>query len=33
VIRSRWPYPDGADFDAVRDPDGDESCVIDHPGW
>jgi hypothetical protein len=27
-----WPYPDGADFIVMRDPDGNESCVIDHPG-
>ena len=27
-----WPYPDGADFIVLRDPDGNEFCVIDHPG-
>ena len=27
-----WPYPDGADFIVMRDPDGNEFCVIDHPG-
>jgi catechol 2,3-dioxygenase-like lactoylglutathione lyase family enzyme len=26
-----WPYPDGADFLVMRDPDGNEFCVIDHP--
>jgi catechol 2,3-dioxygenase-like lactoylglutathione lyase family enzyme len=26
-----WPYPDGADFIVMRDPDGNEFCVIDHP--
>jgi hypothetical protein len=26
-----WPYPDGADFIVMRDPDGNEACVIDHP--
>jgi hypothetical protein len=26
-----WPYPDGADFIVLRDPDGNEFCVIDHP--
>jgi catechol 2,3-dioxygenase-like lactoylglutathione lyase family enzyme len=25
-----WPYPDGADFVVLRDPDGNELCVIDH---
>jgi len=25
-----WPYPDGADFVVLRDPDGNEFCVIDH---
>ena len=28
---SEWPYPDGADFIVLRDPDGNEFCVIDHP--
>jgi catechol 2,3-dioxygenase-like lactoylglutathione lyase family enzyme len=27
-----WPYPDDADFAVLRDPDGNEFCVIDHPG-
>lgn len=27
----KWPYPDGADFIVMRDPDGNEFCVIDHP--
>ena len=27
-----WPYPDGADFIVLRDPDGSEFCVIDQPG-
>ena len=27
-----WPYPDDADFIVMRDPDGDEFCIIDHPG-
>ena len=27
-----WPYPEGADFVVMRDPDGNEFCVIDHPG-
>jgi catechol 2,3-dioxygenase-like lactoylglutathione lyase family enzyme len=26
-----WPYPDEADFIVLRDPDGNEFCVIDHP--
>jgi catechol 2,3-dioxygenase-like lactoylglutathione lyase family enzyme len=25
-----WTYPDGADFIVLRDPDGNEFCVIDH---
>jgi hypothetical protein len=25
-----WPYPDGADFVVLRDPDGNEFCIIDH---
>ena len=25
-----WPYPKGADFVVLRDPDGNEFCVIDH---
>jgi catechol 2,3-dioxygenase-like lactoylglutathione lyase family enzyme len=28
----RWPSPDGADFVVMRDPDGNEFCVIGHPG-
>jgi catechol 2,3-dioxygenase-like lactoylglutathione lyase family enzyme len=27
-----WPYPDDADFVVMRDPDGNEFCVIDHVG-
>ena len=27
-----WPYPEDADFVVLRDPDGNEFCVIDHPG-
>lgn len=27
-----WPYPDDADFIVLRDPDGNEFCVIDHSG-
>jgi catechol 2,3-dioxygenase-like lactoylglutathione lyase family enzyme len=27
---SDWPYPEGADFVVLRDPDGNEFCVIDH---
>lgn len=27
-----WPYPDDADFIVRRDPEGNEFCVIDHPG-
>jgi len=27
-----WLYPDDADFVVLRDPDGNEFCVIDHPG-
>lgn len=27
-----WPYPDDADFVVLRDPDGNEFCVIDHAG-
>jgi catechol 2,3-dioxygenase-like lactoylglutathione lyase family enzyme len=26
-----WPYPDDADFVVLRDPEGNEFCVIDHP--
>jgi catechol 2,3-dioxygenase-like lactoylglutathione lyase family enzyme len=26
-----WPYPQDADFVVMRDPDGNEFCVIDHP--
>ena len=26
-----WPYPGDADFVVLRDPDGNEFCVIDHP--
>jgi catechol 2,3-dioxygenase-like lactoylglutathione lyase family enzyme len=26
----QWPYPDKADFVVLRDPDGNEFCVIDH---
>jgi catechol 2,3-dioxygenase-like lactoylglutathione lyase family enzyme len=26
-----WPYPPHADFVVLRDPDGNEFCVIDHP--
>ena len=26
-----WPYPDGADFIVMRDLDGNEFYVIDHP--
>jgi catechol 2,3-dioxygenase-like lactoylglutathione lyase family enzyme len=25
-----WPYPDDADFVVLRDPDGNQFCVIDH---
>jgi catechol 2,3-dioxygenase-like lactoylglutathione lyase family enzyme len=25
-----WPYPDDADFVVLRDPDGNEFCVINH---
>ena len=25
-----WPYPRDADFVVLRDPDGNEFCVIDH---
>lgn len=27
-----WPYPDDADFVVLTDPDGNQFCVIDHPG-
>jgi catechol 2,3-dioxygenase-like lactoylglutathione lyase family enzyme len=27
-----WPYPEDADFVVLRDPDGNEFCVIDHVG-
>ena len=26
-----WPYPEDADFVVMRDPDGNEFCIIDHP--
>ncbi|HEV2929004.1 MAG TPA: VOC family protein [Propionibacteriaceae bacterium] len=26
-----WPYPPDPDFVVLRDPDGNEFCVIDHP--
>lgn len=29
---NEWRYPDDADFVVLRDPDGNEFCVIDHPG-
>jgi catechol 2,3-dioxygenase-like lactoylglutathione lyase family enzyme len=25
-----WPYPEDADFVVLRDPDGNEFCIIDH---
>ncbi len=25
-----WPYPEDADFVVLRDPDGNEYCIIDH---
>jgi catechol 2,3-dioxygenase-like lactoylglutathione lyase family enzyme len=27
-----WPYPGDADFVVLRDPEGNEFCVIDHAG-
>jgi len=30
-VADDWPYPDDADFVVLRDPDGNEFCVIDHP--
>jgi catechol 2,3-dioxygenase-like lactoylglutathione lyase family enzyme len=27
-----WPYPEDADFVVLRDPDGNEFCIIDHAG-
>ena len=27
---SDWPYPNEADFVVLRDPDGNEFCIIDH---
>ena len=27
---AEWPYPEDADFVVLRDPDGNEFCVIDH---
>jgi predicted enzyme related to lactoylglutathione lyase len=29
-VEDDWPYPDDADFVVLRDPDGNEFCVIDH---
>jgi catechol 2,3-dioxygenase-like lactoylglutathione lyase family enzyme len=29
-VAREWPYPPGADFVVLRDPDGNEFCVIDH---
>jgi hypothetical protein len=26
-----WPYPQNAEFVVMRDPDGNEFCVIGHP--
>jgi catechol 2,3-dioxygenase-like lactoylglutathione lyase family enzyme len=26
-----WHYPENADFVVLRDPDGNEFCIIDHP--
>ena len=26
----KWPYPEDADFVVLRDPDGNEFCIIDH---
>jgi catechol 2,3-dioxygenase-like lactoylglutathione lyase family enzyme len=30
VSPQEWPYPEGADFVVLRDPDGNEFCIIDH---
>jgi catechol 2,3-dioxygenase-like lactoylglutathione lyase family enzyme len=30
VAGHEWPYPTDADFVVLRDPDGNEFCVIDH---
>jgi catechol 2,3-dioxygenase-like lactoylglutathione lyase family enzyme len=30
VSEEEWPYPEDADFVVLRDPDGNEFCVIDH---
>jgi hypothetical protein len=27
-----WPYPEDPDFVVLRDPDGNEFCIIDHAG-
>src|SRR5262245_2128906 len=32
VPDEQWPYPADADFIVLRDPDGNEFCVIDHAG-
>jgi predicted enzyme related to lactoylglutathione lyase len=30
TVVDEWPYPEDADFVVLRDPDGNEFCVIDH---
>ena len=32
TVVDEWPYPEDADFIVLRDPDGNEFCVIDHAG-
>jgi len=32
TVVDEWPYPEDADFVVLRDPDGNEFCVIDHAG-
>jgi predicted enzyme related to lactoylglutathione lyase len=32
TVVDEWPYPEDADFVVLRDPDGNEFCVLDHAG-
>jgi len=32
AVVTDWTYPPDADFIVLRDPDGNEFCVINHPG-
>ena len=32
TVARDWPYPPGVDFVVLCDPDGNEFCIIGHPG-